>query len=327
MNYAEIMEKAKQNLREKGLPMYLQHAGAETGYVAISNVEFFKTLAFKMRIIDTEIANTDFEIFGQRLKTPIMSAALSHMGDIAKDPLVKIAQGVKKAGSMMWLGMGSEEELEKVIAVGAPVVKIVKPYKDSKKILDKLKHAEEKGAVAVGIDIDFFFGGKMGDMALAPEPMGPKTKQKLKEFKEATHLPFVLKGVLSAEDAQKAKEIGASCIIVSNHGGAVLDYAAHPLEVLPEIKKVVGDHIVVLVDSGLRRGTDVIKALALGADGILLGHLLLMGLAANEVEGVRDILQIIASELQRAMSITGCKKLTDIGENILYHRTFGPLPF
>lgn len=327
MNYTEIMEKAKQNLKEKGLSMYLQTIGAETGYVALSNVDFFKTLAFKMIMIDTEIANTDFEIFGQRLKTPIMSAALSHMGDITKNPLVKLAQGVKEAGSMMWLGIGSEEELENVIKVGAPVVKIVKPYKDSKKILKKLKHAEEKGALAVGIDIDFFFGGKMGDTAMVPEPMGPKTKLELKKFKEATSLPFVLKGILSVKDAKKAKEIGASCIVVSNHGGAVLDYAAHSLEVLPDIKKAVGEDITVLVDSGFRRGTDVLKALALGADGVLLGHLLLMGLAADEAEGVKEILQIVTSELQRAMAITGCRRLSEIDETILYYKTFGPLYF
>ena len=322
MNYTEIMEKAKQNLKEKGLSMYLQTKGAETGYVALSNVEIFKTFAFKMRMMDTEMANTDFEIFGQKLRTPIMSAALSHMGDIAKDSLIKVAQGVKKTGSMMWLGMGSEEELEKVIAVGVPVVKIVKPYKDSQKILKKLKHAQEKGAVAVGIDIDFFFGGKMGDTAMVPEPMGAKTKLELKEFKEATNLPFILKGILSVEDAKKAKEIGASCIVVSNHGGAVLDYALHPLEILSDIKKAVGDSSVVLVDSGFRRGTDILKALALGADGVLLGHLLLMGLAADDNEGVKEILQIVTSELQRAMSITGCKKLIDINKTILYRRTF-----
>ena len=78
MNYTEIMEKAKQNLKEKGLSMYLQTKGAETGYVALSNVEFFKTFALKMRMMDTALANTDVEIFGQKLRIPIMRAALSH---------------------------------------------------------------------------------------------------------------------------------------------------------------------------------------------------------------------------------------------------------
>lgn len=323
MNYSELMEKAKQNLKERGCSKYLSANGSETGYVALSNLGFFKTLAFKMRMIDTEIANTNFEIFGQRLKTPIMSAALSHMGDITEDPLVKVARGVKEAGSMMWVGIGGEEELERIIAVGVPVVKIIKPYKDSKEILKKLKHAEGKGAVAVGIDIDFSFGGKMDDIAFASEAMGTKTKLELKEFKEATNLPFVLKGILSVEDAKKAMEIGASCIVVSNHGGAVLDYAAHPLEALPDIKKVVGNNVVVLVDSGFRRGTDVLKALSLGADGVLLGHLLLMSLAANEVEGVKEMLRIITVELQRAMSITGCNNLKDIDETIIYRRALG----
>ena len=150
--------------------------------------------------------------------------------------------------------------------------------------------------------------------------MGPKTVEELKMLAKVTKLPFVLKGVLSAEDAKKALDIGAGGIVVSNHAGVVIDYAAHPLEVLPEIKEVIGDRMPIFVDSGFRRGSDVMKALALGADGILGGWAMVMGLAASGSAGVTEIVNILTAELQRIMSITGCKQVSDIDSGILVTR-------
>ena len=108
--------------------------------------------------------------------------------------------------------------------------------------------------------------------------------------------------------------------MVSNHAGIVIDYAAHPLEVLPEIKKVIGDRMPIFVDSGFRRGSDVMKALALGADAVLGGWAMLMGLAANESAGVTDMVNILTAELQRIMSVTGCRQLSDINSEVLVAR-------
>jgi isopentenyl diphosphate isomerase/L-lactate dehydrogenase-like FMN-dependent dehydrogenase len=128
--------------------------------------------------------------------------------------------------------------------------------------------------------------------------------------------------VLSAHDAKKALEIGAGGIVVSNHAGVVIDYAAHPLEVLPEIKQVIGDRMPIFVDSGIRRGSDVMKALALGADAVLTGWALIMGLAANGSQGVTEIVDILTAELRRIMSVTGCKTLSEIDESILVKRDY-----
>lgn len=138
----------------------------------------------------------------------------------------------------------------------------------------------------------------------------------------ATKLPFVVKGVLSPEEAEKALAAGAGAIVVSNHGGQVIDYAAHPLEVLPEIKKVIGNRIPILVDSGIRRGSDVMKALALGADAVLAGWALAMGLAADGSQGVSEMLNTLTAELQRIMSVTGCKLLADIDKKVLVERDY-----
>jgi isopentenyl diphosphate isomerase/L-lactate dehydrogenase-like FMN-dependent dehydrogenase len=187
-------------------------------------------------------------------------------------------------------------------------------------MIRELKAAEEGGAIAVGTDIDFFYGAKRSDKVLVPKAMAPKTVTELKRLSAVTKLPFILKGVLSAEDAKKALEIGAGGIVVSNHGGAIIDYAAHPLEVLPEIKKVIGDRIPIFVDSGFRRGSDVMKALALGADAVLVGWLLIMGLAANGIQGVTEMIDIVTAELRRIMSVTGCRSLSGIDDKVLVKR-------
>lgn len=174
--------------------------------------------------------------------------------------------------------------------------------------------------MAVGVDIDFFYGGKRGDRLFAPKAMGPKTSREMRMLVEGTRLPFIFKGILSSEDARKALDLGAGGIVVSNHAGIIIDYAAHPLEVLPEIKEVVGDRMPIIADGGFRRGSEVMKALALGADAVLTGWLLVMGLAADGSEGVTEIMNIVTAELRRIMRVTGCKNLSEINADVLVKR-------
>jgi isopentenyl diphosphate isomerase/L-lactate dehydrogenase-like FMN-dependent dehydrogenase len=253
--------------------------------------------------------------------TPVIAGALSagHVEmKITDSPLVAIAQGMKDAGSLMMIGVSSKEQLKAVVATGVPTVKIVKPYRKHHLIIDKIEHAEQIGVKAVGIDIDYIIGGKNRDTLFPSAPnMAPLTTQDLRDIVSVTKLPFILKGILGTKDAEKALDIGAKCLIISNHGGYVLDYAVHALEVLPEIKTIVGDRAKLLVDGGFRRGTDVLKAIALGADGICVGRLLILGLAANYRVGVRDIMLAVTAQLQRAMTLTGCASLTEVPSSIL----------
>ena len=123
---------------------------------------------------------------------------------------------------------------------------------------------------------------------------------------------FVIKGITSVADARRAAEIGATGIVVSNHGGRQLDHAPTTLEVLPEIVDAVGDAIEVLVDSGFRRGTDIIKALALGARGVLVGKAYLYGLGAGGEAGVSRVIEILKNELERNMTLMGLRTIGDI---------------
>ena len=131
---------------------------------------------------------------------------------------------------------------------------------------------------------------------------------------------FVIKGITSVADAKKALSIGATGIVVSNHGGRQLDHAPTPLEVLPEIVEAVGDRIEVLVDSGFRRGTDILKALALGAKGVLIGKAYLYGLGAAGEAGVARVIEIFRSELERNMRLMGLRSIHEIKQDCVRWR-------
>lgn len=329
MEYSQLIAVAESNLKAKnalnnysvGEGIYARR-GAETNHVGLYNQQYYERFGFKFRLIDSQAASTEIKLFGRTFKTPIFTGALSGMTEITDNPLVKIAAGVKDSGSLMGLGIITAQQLHEVMEVGVPTFRIVKPFLDIEEMVKELKEAEAAGVIAVGTDITFFYGGKRGDRTYAPKPMGPKTLDQLKALVGATRLPFVVKGVLSPEDAEKALAAGAGAIVVSNHGGQVIDYAAHPLEVLPEIKKVIGNKIPILVDSGIRRGSDVMKALALGADAVLAGWAMAMGLAADGSQGVSEMLNTLTAELQRIMSVTGCKQLADIDKKALIERDY-----
>lgn len=128
---------------------------------------------------------------------------------------------------------------------------------------------------------------------------------------------LLLKGVLSVADAQRAVELGCDGIILSNHGGRQLDGCVSPMEVLPRIARAVGDRVVVIVDSGFRRGADVVKAIALGAKAVMVGSAALYGLGAGGEEGARHALGILSGEIDRVLGQLGCGSLADLGPHLL----------
>jgi 4-hydroxymandelate oxidase len=148
--------------------------------------------------------------------------------------------------------------------------------------------------------------------------MGPKSLSGIRCFVEATKLPFILKGILSEQDTGKALEAGAAAIVVSHHGGAILDYAVPPLKILPRIAKLIDGKIPIFVDSGITRGTDVFKALALGANGVLVGRSAMAGLSSGGAGGVEKLITGTNAELQRVMSLTGCANLEKINSELIW---------
>lgn len=322
MNYGELVGIALKRLEELGIHDVVasfkgEPRGSESGYTSVTNRKYFERFSFKMRLIDSKWADTSTELFGRHLKTPIMSGAMSGMWNIEKEPLRKIARGLAEAGSMFWVGICSNEELKSVFEENAPVVVISKPWIENEKIIERIGYAEDLGAVAVGVDIDHSFNPKSGDEIRLKNQVGPKALGDLKNIISTVSVPFVVKGVLSLEDAVKAREAGAKSIVISNHIGTAIDYAAHPLQILPKVVEVMSDDLLILVDSGFRRGTDVLKGLALGAKGVLMGTNVYIGLAANGVDGVKDMIIAVTDELRRAMSLTGCTNINEITKDIL----------
>ena len=190
--------------------------------------EYFDSLLVEMRHLDGALPETGLELFGEQFRTPVMTAALSHLGNVRENGMVQMAEGARLAGAVSWAGMGDEKELEDITTTGARTIKIIKPYVDNDYILQRIAHAEKCGVMAVGMDIDHAFSGKgKYDVVLGME-MRPKSLEEMKEFVKATKLPFVVKGVLSVKDAEKCLEAGVKGIVVSHHHG-IIDYAVPPL--------------------------------------------------------------------------------------------------
>lgn len=164
------------------------------------------------------------------------------------------------------------------------------------------------------MDID---GAGLITMALKGAPVSPKNIQELYKIVSSTKLPFILKGVMTVEDTIAAIEAGVSAIVVSNHGGRVLDHAESSCNALRKIAQVAKGRITILVDGGIRTGVDVFKMLALGADGVLIGRPVIIGAFGGEKEGVKLVLEKMKNELYQTMILTGAKELGAIDDTMI----------
>lgn len=313
----KLLAEGASKMKELGLNF--AENGAETSSSLKITRQYMDSLTIEIRAIDSVEASTEMKLFGEVFATPVMTAALSGLGAFCPNPMVEVAKGAQAAGAVMWGGIGGGEELKAIIETGAKAIKIVKPYRDKDLIFAKIAEAEKYGAFAVGMDTIFGFGGKSKDSLIRPDLMSPQTLSDIQSFVKATKLPFILKGILSEQDTHKALEAGVAAIVVSHHGGNIIDYAVPPLKILPRIAKVVDGKIPIFVDSGIVRGTDVFKALALGANGVLVGRSVMAGLAAEGAEGVRKIIAGTNEELRRVMNLTGCSTLARIDPGAIWH--------
>lgn len=169
---------------------------------------YYDSLLIEMRHIDCVIPSTRLSLYGEDFGTPVMMAALSHLESCRPDGMVEMARGAKAANAVMWAGMGDEDELTRITATGAKTVKIIKPYADNTIILRKIAHAEDCGCIAVGIDTDHSFNGRGEYDCIHNLPMRGKSLDEIRSFVKATRLPFIIKGVLSVQDALKCLEAG-----------------------------------------------------------------------------------------------------------------------
>ena len=286
----------------------------------IITAKYMDSILIKERLIDSVVADTKTEFFGEIFDMPVFTPAFSHLGKYNGRELTGLEEysvAAKNKNILNFVGMMENDMFSKIVATGAKTVRIIKPYADNGKVRDQMQYAESIGAFGIGMDIDHIFGTTGLDIVIG-EQMAVQTTDMLASYIESSKLPFVVKGVLSAEDAVKCAEIGAKAIIVSHHHGR-LPYAAPPMMVLPEIKEALeGKDIKIIVDCGIGSGADVYKAIALGADAAAVGRSMLPSLEKEGVAGVEKFLQSVSDELRFVMSCTGFARVSDIDDSCLY---------
>ncbi len=317
---AEIYSIGKENLERAGVKLSVSLGNYNTA-TSIESRKYLDTLFFRPHFIDTVEADTSITLFSRKLKAPIFCSAVSALPFMSKSWAVDIGRGIAKCGSLMMLGIGGSDELQSVIDTGAPVIKIVKPYRSSDLIYNKVRDAETRGCVAVGMDIDHALGRLNGDRLEGTAMRGPQRSEELKQLISQTKLPFIIKGVLNVSDAQKAIEIGASAIVVSNHSANSFLFGLPSAMALPAIVDVAGKKLTVLVDSGFASGIDALKGLALGAKAVGFGFPVVAALMADGSRGIELLFNQIAAQLKHGMTATGCSNVAEINKSILFSVT------
>ena len=291
-----------------------------SGTVAIKNYDEWQKLCLNMdTICENKPADTTLEIFGQTFKYPIFAAPIGamklHYGDKYDDLQYNdiLVSACADAGIAAFTGDGTnpavmEGATKAIQAKGGRGIPTVKPW-DVNTLKQKFALVKESGSFAVAMDID---AAGLPFLKNQTPPAGSKTVEELKEVIEAAGVPFIVKGIMTVKGAIKAKEAGASAIVVSNHGGRVLDQCPPTAAVLEEIVDAVGDDMKILVDGGIRSGIDVFKALALGADAVLIGRPYVVSVYGGAAEGVAAYTEKLAAELKDAMAMCGAHSLAEI---------------
>lgn len=283
--------------------------------------DFFDSLLLEPRYIDSDLPSTKLELYGRTFDTPVMTAALSHLGNTAENGMVIYAQAAAKCNAVHWVGMGEDKELEEITSTGAATIKIIKPHADNKEVFRKIEHAKKAGCFAVGMDIDHAFNGNGGYDNVLGLPMKPKTTEELADFVQAAgDTPFIVKGVLSTKDAEKCLKAGCKGIQLSHHHG-IMSYAVPPLMVLPEILQVTRGEIPVFIDCGIESGMDVYKCLALGATAVSVGRHL-MPFLKEGADKTSDRIKEMTGELAATMARTGVRDLKSFDPTVIHQRTF-----
>ena len=277
---------------------------------------YIDSLLVEVRHLDAVMPSTEMTLFGKTFATPVATAALSHMGNQYPDGMAAMADGANQAGALCFSGMGPQDELERMVATGAQVIKIIKPYADRDSVYAKIRHAEEIGCLAVGIDTDHAFDRRHGYDCIEGMEMFPLSSAELKDMVASTKLPFFIKGVLSRKEARKCLDCGVKGMVVSHHNGRI-ETAVPPLMVLPEIAEEVNGEAALFVDCAIQSGLDVLKCLALGATGACVGRPLMQPLREKGPEGVRETIAAITNDLRYSMAMTASPDVKSVDPTIV----------
>jgi isopentenyl diphosphate isomerase/L-lactate dehydrogenase-like FMN-dependent dehydrogenase len=299
--------------------------GLGTGSSFTSNVDALARYSFNMRLIHGVTApDTSINFLGKELSMPILAAPIGGVsfnmgGGVTEEEYIDaVVSGCRAAGTLGCTGDGVPEfihasgyaAIEKNEGSGIP---FIKPWEDDE-FFDKLKKAEKSGTDIFGMDID---AAGLVTLRKMGRPVSPKTPADLKRIIASTDLKFILKGVMTADEAILAAEAGADAIVVSNHGGRVLDSAPGAADVLAGIADAVKGRLTIIADGGVRSGGDVLKLLALGADAVMIGRPVSVAAVGGLQAGVEAYLAKIQGELIQSMVLTGTASVREVSRTIL----------
>lgn len=336
MNYQELLEKARTCIGSycKACPVCNGYACKNTipgpgakgvGDTAIRNYQKWQEIRVNM---DTLCANravdTSLEIFGRTFKYPFFAGPVGavnmHYSDKFTDMTYNdiLVSACMENGIAAFTGDGTNPAvMESATAAIAKAngcgIPTVKPW-NLDTIQAKMELVHKAGAMAVAMDID---AAGLPFLKNMTPPAGSKSVDELRRIAEIAGVPFIVKGIMTVKAAMKAKAAGAKAIVVSNHGGRVLDQCPATAEVLPDIAEAVGGDVKIFVDGGIRSGTDIFKALALGADAVLICRPFVTAVYGGEKEGVKLYIEKLAEELKDTMAMCGAFSLSEITKDMV----------
>ena len=297
--------------------------GIGTGF--IRNYQKWQELCVNMdTICENRPADTSFEVFGQKFALPVFAAPVGamtlHYGDKYDDLTYNdlLVSACAAAGIAAFTGDGTnpavvEGAVKAIAASHGHGVPTIKPW-NMELVRQKLELAGTADPFAVAMDID---AAGLPFLKNMQPPAGSKTVDELRQIAAWAKKPFILKGIMTVEGAKKAVKAGASGIVVSNHGGRVLDNCPATAEVLPAIADAVGRQATIFVDGGIRSGMDVFKALALGADAVLIGRPFVTMVYGGGAEGVQVYVDKLKAELSDTMAMCGAHSLAEIRRDMV----------
>ena len=335
MTYQQVIQQARGQMGPckacpvcdgKGCRGTIPGPGAKgIGDTAIRNYNAWQAVRLNMdTICASGQPDTRCSLLGQQFSLPVFAGPVGavqlHYGqkynDIDYNDI--LVPACREAGILAFTGDGADPAVM-VAACGAVKqcggfgIPTVKPW-DAATIAEKMALVRDARALAAAMDID---AAGLPFLKNHVPPAGSKTVAELREIIAAAGVPFLIKGIMTVCGAQKALEAGAAGIVVSNHGGRVLDGTPATAEVLPEIAAAVGGRALVLVDGGIRTGLDVFRALALGADAVLIARPFVTAVYGAGADGVRAYVAQLQAELADAMSMCGARSLADISRDMV----------
>lgn len=299
--------------------------GIGSGASFIVAREFLRSVKINMDLIhDHYEADTRINILGREFSYPFFAApvgalALNFGGVLTEDEYVRaVTSGTRAAGSFAWTGDGPNEDF---FNATMPVIKeldgcgisTIKPWAHDK-CLARLDAIAKSGAMAAAMDID---SANLINLKLQNKPVFTKNKEELAELVKVAGRPFIVKGIMTAAAAERCAEAGCYGIVLSSHGGRILEDNPAPASRIEEVRKAVGDSIKIFVDGGIRSGADVFKCLALGADAVLIGRPYAISAIGGLAEGVQLLTEKLGAELRATMLLTGAKTLSDIDRSMI----------